>query len=129
MVTASTAREESPADSGLHPLKWASIRGVVARTVYGKEASCPFAEGSLDARCWRWGLMIRENGRSVSRETTGKRPKRQPRWSDEDREALLRLLSAGFAHGEIAVILGRSYEGVEGQLKELRRRGNRGQAA
>jgi hypothetical protein len=35
----------------------------------------------------------------------------------------VKLLAAGFRHGEVAVILGRSYEGVEGKLKALKRRG------
>jgi hypothetical protein len=111
---------ESNGDSEMHPLQWAATRGVVARTVYGPAAACPYAAGSLGALCWRYGLTLRETGRSVSRETTGNKRGRQPRWSAEDRTALVKLLAAGFKHGEIAVILGRSYEGVEGQLKSLR---------
>jgi hypothetical protein len=128
---------ESNGDSEMHPLQWAALRGVVARTVFGAGAACPYAAGSLGALCWRYGLKLRETGRSVSRETTGKhkrrggaeprqgpkRPSRQPRWGAEDRAALVKLLAAGFRHGEVAVILGRSYEGVEGKLKALKRRG------
>ena len=115
--------ETAAMDAGVHPLRWAATRGVVARAVFGARAVCPYGRDSLAARCWLWGLRFHDGRRSVSRETTGKRPKRQPRWTDEDREALCDLLAAGFKHGEIAVILGRSYEGIEGQIKTLRKAG------
>ena len=115
--------ETAAMDAGVHPLRWAATRGIVARAAHGARALCPYERDSLAARCWIWGLRFHDGLRSVSRETTSNGRKRQPRWSDEDRAALCDLLGAGFAHGEIAVILGRPYEGIEGQLKRLRREG------
>lgn len=114
-------------DAGQHPLRWAVTRGVVMRHVHGGGADCPFAEGTLDARCWHYGHRQRLDCSArqaeddhVSRETD-RSARRKHRWSDDDKADLLRLIAAGFKSNEAAVILGRPKGGIEGQLKRLRR--------